>query len=339
MKNLKSILFLVLLCFINSKIQSQSSNIAQKQSRIKNGEDVLIENHPYQADLGGCGGTIIGDKWILTAEHCVDGMVGRTIGVGYTKRSDKRSTGQSSIVKRVVNFPCNSCDLSLLELETPLDLSGKYAKAIKYASADVFTEGYVKEGQDCYATGWGQLDPFEGGSPDNLQGALLKFGKVQLSDDRIKVLETEGRLVCRGDSGGPLVVYNDDKSERILVGAVSGGEGTPCSDYGFWGNVANAASWIEQETGIKPYQEQSNLSIDEFDDEEESFMIYPNPANEMVHVISKKEIDFIGIYDFMGKEVLNSTTPGNIAVSDLPVGVYLLKNGEDVLSKLLVINR
>ncbi|KAA1246155.1 trypsin-like serine protease [Aquimarina sp. RZ0] len=63
-------------------------------TKIKNGEDVLIENHPYQADLGGCGGAIIGPTWIVTAEHCIGGIVGRTIGVGYTKKSDK-STGSN----------------------------------------------------------------------------------------------------------------------------------------------------------------------------------------------------------------------------------------------------
>ncbi|MFC5047052.1 trypsin-like serine protease [Aquimarina hainanensis] len=255
MKKFYVLILSLLCCVITTQLQAQGKPGSKKNPtmKIKNGEDVLIENHPYQADLGGCGGTILGPTWILTAKHCVNGMVGRRIGVGYTKRSD-RSTGQTSTVKRVINFPCSGCDLSLLELSTPLDLSGKYAKSIRYASADVFTKGYVKQGKDCYATGWGALGP-NSGSPDHLQGALLKFGVVQLSDERIRVEETEGRMVCRGDSGGPLVVYNSDKSERILVGAVSGGEGTPCTDYGFWGNVANAASWIERQTGIKPYTE------------------------------------------------------------------------------------
>ncbi|MEW7279810.1 GEVED domain-containing protein [Aquimarina sp. 2201CG1-2-11] len=254
MKNFYVLILSMVTCLFTTELHSQVKTESNNQSRIRNGEDVLIENHPYQADLGGCGGTIIGPTWILTAEHCVGGIVGSTVGVGYTKRSDK-STGQTSTVKRVINFPCSGCDLSLLELNTPLDLSGKYAKAIRYASAVVFTKGYVKKDMDCYATGWGQLDPNTGATPDNLQGALLKFGQVQLSDERIRVEETEGRMVCRGDSGGPLVVNNSDKSELILVGAVSGGEGSPCSDYGFWGNVANAASWIEEQTGIKPYTE------------------------------------------------------------------------------------
>jgi chitodextrinase len=305
------VLILCLMSFLfapelQAQVKFESENNS-KNTRIKNGEDVLIENHPYQADLSGCGGTIIGPTWILTAEHCVGGMVGRKIGVGYTKRSD-RSTGQTSVVKRVINFPCSGCDLSLLELETPLDLSGKYAKAIKYASADVFTYGYVKRDMECYATGWGQLGP-NGGTPDHLQGALLKFGNVQLSDERIRVEETEGRMVCRGDSGGPLVVYNGDRSERILVGAVSGGEGTPCTDYGFWGNVANAASWIEQQTGIKPYKE-GGSTPDTQAPSAPANLAASNPTQTTINLSWSASTDNIGVtgYDvYRGNTVIGTT--------------------------------
>ncbi len=322
---------------MQAQVQLEPENDSSKKAKIKNGEDVLVENHPFQADLGGCGGTIIGPTWIITAEHCVGGIVGSTVGVGYTKRSDK-STGQTSVVKRVINFPCPGyCDLSLLELETPLDLTGQYAQAIRYASADVFTEGYVKKDMECYATGWGQLDPDTGVTPDNLQGALLRFGEVQLSDERIRVEETEGRMVCRGDSGGPLVVYNSDRSERILVGAVSGGEGNPCSDYGFWGNVANAASWIEEQTGIKPYTETSLGITDR--EKEVDINIWPVPANDVIHISSKNMIKEIKIYNLLGKEVLRSNQTSSIALNSLPTGTYVLQNTENLSSRLFVIER
>ncbi|WP_108869090.1 trypsin-like serine protease [Aquimarina aquimarini] len=305
MKKIYLLILSLIICLSVTELQAQvkpdSENNPSNVAKIKNGEDVLIENHPYQADLGGCGGTIIGPTWILTAEHCVGGIVGRRIGVGYTKRSD-RSTGQTSTVKRVIKFPCSGCDLSLLELSTPLDLSGRYAKAIKYASADVFTEGYVKQGKDCYATGWGQLGP-NGGSPDHLQGASLKFGVVQLSDERIRVEETEGRMVCRGDSGGPLVVYNSNRSERILVGAVSGGEGTPCTDYGFWGNVANAASWIESQTGIKPYTETG--STDNVAPTRPTNLTASNPTQTTIDLAWTASTDNVGV---TGYEVYRGNT-------------------------------
>lgn len=329
--------FYSLILCITTGLFIYNANAQNKKQRIKNGEDVLIENHPYQADLGGCGGTIIGPTWIVTAQHCLGGIVGRTIGVGYTKRSN-RSTGQTSVVKRALTFPCGRCDLALLELETPLDLSGTYAKAIRYASADVFTEGYVLKDQECYATGWGRLSA-NGPTPDNLQGALLKFGTVQLSDQRIRVEETEGRMVCRGDSGGPLVVYNSDKSERILVGAVSGGEGTPCSDYGFWGNIANAASWIEEQTGIEPYKEgTSPLGISDRA-KKVNFNIWPVPANDIIHITSEQPIKAVKIYNLLGNEVLYSDQTANIELSSLSNGTYVLQDEESLGSRLFVIKR
>lgn len=348
MKNHYLLILSIFCCFSYAEITAQEKiqhkTDASEKILIKNGEDVLIEDFPYQADLGGCGGTIIGSTWIVTAEHCVGGIEGRTIGVGYTKRSDK-STGQTAVVKNVITFPCNSCDLSLLELESPLDLSGEYVKAIRYASADVFTEGYVQEGKECYATGWGQLDPISGESPDNLQGASLNFGVVSLSDTRIRVEETEGRLVCRGDSGGPLVVFNSDNSERILVGAVSGGVGTPCTDFGFWGNIANAASWIEEQTGIEPYKEDISLSVFDRTTNAIKINLWPVPANNVINISSEKEIKSIKIFDMSGKEVLqsdklsqlNGTT--SITLDLLTNGIYLLQDAESLSSSLFVVKK
>ena len=144
--------------------------------KIINGSDAFIEDHPYQVDVGGCGGAVLSATWVVTAEHCVSGDGTHiTIGAGYTKKSEARE-GQFVRVKRAIDNPNSSSDMTLLELETPLDLSGNFVKPIAYASPIVFEQGLVAEDEMCIATGWGLTDPNNNSSaPDHLQIAVLKF--------------------------------------------------------------------------------------------------------------------------------------------------------------------
>jgi hypothetical protein len=54
------------------------------------------------------------------------------------------------------------------------------------------------------------------------------------------------------------------------------------------------------------------------------FSFHPNPANSIINIISKDQIDTIKIYDVSG-ELLNETTNTNIDVSYLISGLYFIK--------------
>ncbi|WP_010520836.1 trypsin-like serine protease, partial [Aquimarina agarivorans] len=201
-KGYKNICFLalfVILAIVTSFAQGKSKFKSQISNKIVNGNNVLIENHPYQVDLNGCGGAILGSTWIITAEHCIFGDgTNIVVGAGYTRISES-SEGQFVRIKRAIRNPNSNSDMALLELESPLDLSGKFAKAIPYASSVVFENALVSKDALCFSTGWGLTDPNnQRSAPDHLQGAVLKFGDVALSDDRIRVEEFEGRMACRG---------------------------------------------------------------------------------------------------------------------------------------------
>ena len=306
--------------------------------KIVNGSDAFIENHPYQVDVGGCGGAVLSANWIITAAHCIFGD-GTNIIIrgGYTKRSEANQ-GQAVRVKRAILDPNSRSDIALLELETPLDLSGDLIKPILYASPIVFEQGLVAKDEMCVATGWGLTDPNNTRStPDHLQMAVLKFGDVALSDNRIRVEEYQGRMACNGDSGGPLVVESIDKSGLILVGTVSGGEGDPCSDYGFWGNVAKASEWIEAETEIKPYEGGTILSVNDRSIAEK-FAIWPVPADDKITINSELEINNLGVYDLSGKKLIDVEEATEINVSNLSDGTYILVDEENFDSRLFVVH-
>lgn len=54
--------------------------------------------------------------------------------------------------------------------------------------------------------------------------------------------------------------------------------------------------------------------------------IYPNPAGESLTIKSKKDLDKVEIYDYLGKKVFeDSSVSKNIDISELSKGVYILK--------------
>lgn len=59
---------------------------------------------------------------------------------------------------------------------------------------------------------------------------------------------------------------------------------------------------------------------------EDSFEIYPNPANDVLYVNWKSQMPYqIEIYNLLGVSVLRTVTANQIDISNLTEGVYILK--------------
>ena len=102
-------------------------NNVSAQQKVVGGVDVDIKDYPWQVAVDyGCGGSIIGDSWVLTAAHCVGG------GVNYIYAGNSApyaSGGETYSVVNVITHPLYgvgtsySHDFALVEIEGEFNFS------------------------------------------------------------------------------------------------------------------------------------------------------------------------------------------------------------------------
>lgn len=247
----------------------EQDELGSTSQKIVGGQSTVISNFPWQVSLQSlsgshfCGGSIVADKWVLTAQHCVDGQTASSLRVvaGITQRSQSAS-GQIRAVQSIVRYPGFSMqtlrnDLALLQLATPLDLSGPNAKAVALATPADASAGLTAAGVMATVTGWGTLSQGSPSLPNTLQMVdvpLVSNATAQAAyvGDTLyaEQIAAGGNAEdsCQGDSGGPLVVQASNGTYK-QVGIVSYGNG--CGNIGFPGiytRVSSYTTWIDSKT-------------------------------------------------------------------------------------------
>ena len=73
-----------------------------------------------------------------------------------------------------------------------------------------------------------------------------------------------------------------------------------------------------------------------------NLVVYPNPFNDYITVMSEAKVGRVVITNLIGQTVMNLTmngTEGRISTSNLPRGIYLIsfegENGERVVRKMI----
>ncbi|XP_034097284.1 trypsin-7 [Drosophila albomicans] len=225
--------------------------------RIVGGVETTIEEYPYQISLQRsyhmCGGSLIGERVVLTAAHCVDSST--TFSAKVRIGSTRKETGGVLVpIKRVHRHPKYNSqiidyDFAVLELE-------QYnATSITQAFVQLPEQNDdIDDGTLVTISGWGNTQNWE--ESDVILRAVIvpKVNQTQCNEaytgsitDRMLCagLREGGKDACQGDSGGPLV------AQGKLWGVVSWGYGCARPEYpGVYSRVASVRDWIASVSGI-----------------------------------------------------------------------------------------
>jgi secreted trypsin-like serine protease len=214
-----------------------------------------------------CGATFLGDKWVLTAAHCVDSANANLFKMNVGEYNLADGAENAIDIANIYIHPLYegedfNNDIAIVELVSSVDVPG-----VQIAEPEL-TNQYAIENSLATVAGWGGREgyaPNDGPTsdfPDILHKVDLRlstnaqckealgesFGtpanNIDVTDVMICAAIPEGgKGSCQGDSGGPLVVNTGSGVQQI--GIVSWGFGCAAAGYpGVYTRVSEFKSWI-----------------------------------------------------------------------------------------------
>ncbi|KAH8388565.1 hypothetical protein KR093_010024, partial [Drosophila rubida] len=251
--------------------------------RVANGYEVQLSSRPWMAllryqSLGQsrflCGGTLISNRYILTAAHCVYGYQDQLyeIRLGEHRISTEKDCRQQGrkekcappvvdvgiekiLLHEKYDSKTNINDIALLRLNSTVSFQ-KHIKPICLPISDELKQ-QAETLSEYFVTGWGTTE--NGSSSDVLlqanvplqpRSACSRAYRRNVLDSQLCVGGGDLQDSCKGDSGGPLqapALYLDMYKLRMVefgivsMGVISCGQ---ISLPGIYTNVAQYVQWI-----------------------------------------------------------------------------------------------
>lgn len=223
---------------------------------------LVRNNTSFLSDRQFCGASIIADKWLLTAAHCMYDRFGSRItsdsfkvAVGFTNLRTEQPE-ELTVSNYYLHPQYDHNDLLALNDIALIELANNQAQpAVGLYEAD----GSALAGFNATVMGWGATDysdPTAPVYPNELRHAVLPIVSRDVCNAPVSYQGTiattqvcagfpaGGVDSCVGDSGGPLVTSIDGRLAQ--VGIVSFGAG--CAEpffYGVYTNIGAYVDWID----------------------------------------------------------------------------------------------
>ncbi|KAI1293648.1 Plasma kallikrein [Halotydeus destructor] len=268
---LSNLLILLVSTVILDSVSGQCKcGLEQFDSRIIGGRHVRPGQYPWVVGIGVpdvdgrnyCSGSLINDRYVLTAAHCfqVPHPEKAIVVLGAYKLSEIDSKKSAAAVQEIIIHPDYSAkghvnDLALIKLAKPV----KFSKTVQ----PVCLASEYTPIDNLFLTGWGLIKSVQDGG--EMSRYLNEIELPVLSDTfcqkewmyrsaRVDIAKqmcagVKGRSSCQGDSGGPLATRTAGRVFQVGIvsyGTVDCGQST--GKPSVYTRVSGYRDWIDSQT-------------------------------------------------------------------------------------------